>query len=75
MQSMNQGDRDDLRRWADAWNGTSERLERERRERLRQLNDEDARQIISRIFGGPTPAPIERKSGLIEQQRRFRDLA
>ena len=42
--------------------------------RLRTMDDNDARKIIARIFSGPVPTRVERESGLIFQQRRFRKL-
>jgi hypothetical protein len=38
------------------------------------MTDNDARQIIARIFSGPMPSRVARESGLIQQQRLFRKL-
>ncbi len=65
---------EDLRRRASAWRVASAYLSDERAARLRAMTDDDAREIIARIFSGPIPRPIERESGLIAQQRLFRKL-
>lgn len=66
---------ENLRCWAQSWDIASERLERMRAERLCDMTDADAREMIARIFSGPTPPRVERETGLIEQQRLFRKLA
>ena len=65
---------EDLQRRASAWRVASAYLADERVARLRAMTDDDAREIIARIFNGPLPKPIERESGLIAQQRLFRKL-
>jgi hypothetical protein len=74
MRPMTQQISDDLKRWARAWKIAGAHLERERAARLRAMTEDDARRIIARIFTGPMPAPFERESGLIQQQRLFRKL-
>jgi len=71
---MTQRNHDDLQRWARAWNIAGAHLASERAARLRTMADDDAREIISRIFSGPLPVRLERESGLIQQQRLFREL-
>jgi len=71
---MTQQNHDDLHRWARAWNIAGAHLAGERAARLRAMADDDARQIIARIFSGLMPARLERESGLIQQQRLFRGL-
>ena len=65
---------EDLQRRASAWRVASAYLADERVERLRSMTDDDAREIIARIFNGPVPKPIERECGLVAQQRLFRKL-
>ena len=65
---------EDLQRRVSAWRVASAYLSEERAARLRAMTDEDLRTIIARIFNGPVPRPIERESGLIAQQRLFRQL-
>ena len=65
---------EDLRRRARAWRVASAYLSDERVARLRAMTDDDAREIIARIFSGPVPKRIERESGLVAQQRLFREL-
>lgn len=65
---------EDLQRRARAWRIAGAYLTEERVARLRAMTDDDAREIIARIFSGPVPKPIERDSGLIAQQRLFRKL-
>ena len=65
---------EDLQRRASAWRVAGAYLADERVERLRAMTDDDAREIIARIFNGPLPKPIERECGLIAQQRLFRKL-
>ena len=65
---------DNLQRWACAWNIAGAHLASERAAGLRSMTDDDARKIIARIFSGPVPTPIARESGLLEQQRLFRQL-
>lgn len=65
---------EDLKRRARAWRVAGAYLADERVARLRAMTDEDARGIIARIFSGPVPEPIERDSGLVAQQRLFRNL-
>jgi hypothetical protein len=65
---------EDLQRRASAWRVASAYLADERAERLRAMTDDDAREIIARIFNGPVPKPIERECGLVAQQRLFRKL-
>ncbi len=65
---------EDLQRRASAWRVASAYLADERVARLRAMTDDDAREIIARLFNGPLPKPIERESGLIAQQRLFRKL-
>ncbi len=62
------------KRWADAWKVADQYLSRERARHLRTMSDDQAREQIARIFSGPTPTPIERRTGLIERQRLFRQL-
>jgi hypothetical protein len=64
----------DLQRRASAWRVAGAYLADERVARLRAMTDDDAREIIARIFNGPLPKPLERESGLIAQQRLFRKL-
>lgn len=65
---------EDLKRRARAWRVADAYLADERVARLRAMTDEDVREIIARIFNGPVPEPIERDSGLVAQQRLFRNL-
>lgn len=65
---------EDLQRRARAWSVASAYLTDERVARLRAMTDDEAREIIARIFNGPAPRPIERESGLVAQQRLFRQL-
>jgi hypothetical protein len=65
---------EDLQRRASAWRVASAYLTDERVERLRSMTDDDAREIIARIFNGPVPKPLERECGLVAQQRLFRKL-
>lgn len=65
---------EDLQRHARAWRVAGAYLAGERVARLRAMTDDDAREIIARLFNGPAPKPIERESGLIAQQRLFRKL-
>ena len=71
---MSQRIRDNLQRWARAWNIAGTHLASERAARLRAMTDDDARKLIARIFSGPMPTRIARESGLVEQQRLFRQL-
>lgn len=61
-------------RWARAWDVAGRYLSVERALRLRNMSDDQARKEIARIFSEPTPAPAERRTGLIERQRLFRQL-
>ena len=65
---------DNLQRWARAWDIAVAHLASERAAGLRSMSDDDARKIIARIFSGPVPTRIARESGLLEQQRLFRQL-
>lgn len=65
---------EDLQRRASAWSVASAYLSEERAAWLRAMTDDDAREIIARIFNGPVPKPIERECGLVAQQRLFRKL-
>jgi len=71
---MSQRILDNLQRWARAWNIAGAHLASERAAGLRSMTDDEARKIIARIFSGPMPARIARESGLLEQQRLFRQL-
>lgn len=71
---MTKREPDNLQRWSRAWSVAGAYLSRERAMRLRTMDDNDARKIIARIFSGPVPTRVERESGLILQQRRFRKL-
>lgn len=64
----------DLQRRASAWRVASAYMAQERVGRLRAMTDDDAREIIARIFNGPVPKPVARECGLIAQQRLFRKL-
>ena len=72
--SMSEQVPEDLRRRARAWGIASAYLSDERVARLRAMTDEDRREIIASIFNGPVPKRIERESGLVTQQRLFRNL-
>lgn len=72
--SMSEQVPEDLQRRARAWSIAGEYLAGERVARLRDLSDEDTREIIACIFSGPVPERIERESGLVAQQRLFRKL-
>ena len=61
-------------RFVEAWSKAAPLLERERRERLRRMTDDECRAAIWRIFAGPIPPFVERATGLVEQQRIFRKL-
>lgn len=50
------------------------RIEAERHEWLRGLTDEEAQQVVARIFSGPCPPPVPRETGLVERQRLFAQL-
>jgi len=65
---------EDLQRRASAWSVAGAYLSEERAAWLRAMTDDDAREIIARIFNGPVPKPIERECGLVAQQRLFRKL-
>jgi len=71
---MESREKQDIRRFIDAWRVAGPFLERERAERLRAMSDDECRRVIERIFGGPVPAAVDRPCGLIEQQRLFRKL-
>ena len=62
------------KRWADAWDVADQYLSGERARRLRTMSDDQAREEIAHIFSGPTPTLYERRTGLIERQRLFRQL-
>lgn len=65
---------EDEKRWARAWEVAGRYLAAERAQRLRTMTDDQAREEIARIFSGPTPEICERRTGLVERQRLFKQL-
>jgi hypothetical protein len=62
------------KRWAEARKVADRYLSGELARRLRTISDDQAREEIAHIFSGPTPPLYERRTGLIERQRLFRQL-
>lgn len=63
-----------IRLRVEQWRIADEFLERERAKRLARMTDDECREIVARLFSGPHPAPIERDSGLVAQQKVFHNL-
>lgn len=63
----------DTRRRHEQWERAAETLDRERRERLRSMTDEEAREAAETLLGliGELP-PKSGRSGLVTQQQLFR---
>lgn len=63
------------KRYLAAWASADAFLEAEKLQRLRAMTDDEAREIMHAILAFPLPADMpERTSGLVEQQKWFRQL-
>ena len=72
---MDEREKQQILRYIETWRVAGPLLEEERRARLRAMTDEEARETIAALFfGDVTPPGGRRESGLVEQQRLFRNL-
>ncbi len=71
---MDECERDKIRRAIETWRNAAGPLEKERRDRLRAMTDDDVRIAVVDLLSLPYPDLPERGSGLVEQQRLFRRI-
>lgn len=57
------------RHYASAWRRAGPELKRERLRELRQLSETEAAKRFALLLRLPSPYPVRRSSGLVEQQR------
>lgn len=69
---MDERERHQIRRRIENWRDAGDFLEKERRERLRAMTDDECRRVIAQLLATPVPVSPERGSGLVEQQKIFR---
>jgi hypothetical protein len=74
ISTMDESERNAIRRTIETWRAAEEPLEQERRNRLRAMTDDDVRMAVLDLLSIPNPDLPERGSGLVEQQRAFRRL-
>jgi len=63
--------KEQMKRYLEGWQLAGERIEQERSKWLQNMDDDECRRVIARLFSGPRLAIVPRTCGLIEQQAAF----
>ena len=63
--------KEQMKRYLEGWQLAGDRIEQERLQWLANMDDDECRRVIARLFSGPRLEILPRSSGLIEQQAAF----
>jgi hypothetical protein len=63
--------KEQMKRYLEGWQLATDRIEQERSTWLENMDDDECRRVIARLFSGRRIEVAPRSSGLIEQQAAF----